>query len=264
MPDPTQKPVLLTGASGRLGTVLAAALGAAGWTLRLTDLAPFPGELPPNASFAIADLADPVAIERLAAGCGTILHFGGVSTERPYDEIRGPNLDGMFNILEAARRERARLVFASSNHTVGFYPRDTTLDTGCPFRPDSFYGLSKAFGELMARLYQDKHGVETVSIRIGSARAEPVDARMLATWLSLPDLIGLVIRAATAEAVGHSIIWGTSRNSAMTWWRDDARATLGWSPIDSSDGWAPALAGRSTGDAEADRRQGGRMCVVSV
>jgi uronate dehydrogenase len=127
MPDPTQKPVLLTGASGRLGVRLAEALSTAGWTLRMTDIVPFPGQLPASASFAVADLTDGLAIERLAEGCGTILHFGGVSTERPYHEIRGPNLDGMFNILEAARREHARLVFASSNHTVGFYERGATL-----------------------------------------------------------------------------------------------------------------------------------------
>jgi uronate dehydrogenase len=113
----------------------------------------------------------------------------------------------------------------------------------------------------MAQFYHDRQCVETVSIRIGSAREEPVDARMLATWISLPDLTALVIKAATAEAVGHSIIWGTSRNTEMTWWRGDARSTIDWTPNDSADSWAPILAERSTGNPEADRLQGGRMCI---
>lgn len=264
MPDPTQKPVLLTGASGRLGTVLAEALAGRGWMLRLTDLHPFPAPLPHGATFECLDLADRSAVALLAEGCGTILHFGGISGEETFDAIRSANIDGMFNVLEAAHRQRARLVFASSNHAVGFHPRSATLDVDDPFRPDSYYGLSKAFGELMAQLYLDKLGVETVSIRIGSVRAEPIDARMLATWFSIPDLVALVVQAATAESVGHSVIWGTSGNTAMTWWRGDAREKLGWTPQNSADTWTPGLANRFIGDPEADRLQGGRMCLLDL
>ncbi|MGH7082573.1 MAG: NAD-dependent epimerase/dehydratase family protein, partial [Acetobacteraceae bacterium] len=72
-----EQPVLLTGASGALGRMLARGLGAAGWALRLTDIAPFPDPVPPGAEFTRVDLADGMAILRLAEGCGTILHFGG-------------------------------------------------------------------------------------------------------------------------------------------------------------------------------------------
>ncbi len=113
---PQSRPVLLTGASGALGRVLTRALGAQGLALRLTDIAPFPDPMPPDASFTRADLADGVAMLRLAEGCGTILHFGGVSVDRPFEEVLGPNLRGLYHIYEAARRERSRVVFASSNH----------------------------------------------------------------------------------------------------------------------------------------------------
>ena len=156
--------------------------------LRLTDIQPFPDALPKSATFTKADLNDGMTILRLAEGCGAILHFGGVSTEHPFEEVLGPNIRGLYHIYEAARREKARVVFASSNHSIGFHERTETIDLTDPFQPDGYYGLSKAYGELMGRLYFDKHGVESVSIRIGSCFPEPTNARALATWLSYPDL----------------------------------------------------------------------------
>src|ERR1019366_2206296 len=98
--DIPQKPVLLTGASGVLGRVLVKALAAQGWPLRLTD---------------------GVAILRLAEGCGTIVHFGGISVEHPFGTVIGPNIRGLYYAYEAARREGARMVFASTNHVIGYY-----------------------------------------------------------------------------------------------------------------------------------------------
>ncbi|HEX3500862.1 MAG TPA: NAD(P)-dependent oxidoreductase, partial [Stellaceae bacterium] len=205
MADIPAKPVLLTGASGALGCHLAKALGAAGWTLRLTDIVPFPDPLPAGASFTKADLNDGVTILRLAEGCGMILHFGGVSVERPFEEVIGANIRGLYHIYEAARRERARVLFASSNHSIGFHERSEKLDDDCQFMPDGYYGLSKAYGELMGRMYWYKHGVENVNVRIGSCFPEPIDARMLSTFLSYGDLTRLVTRATLAEKTGSCV-----------------------------------------------------------
>ena len=254
---PTPSPILLTGASGNLGRILASALAAEGWTLRLTDITPFPGPLPGTAQFTQADLVDAPAIAALAQGCGTILHFGGVSIDRPFHEVLGPNITGLHSIYEAARQARARVVFASSNHAIGFHERTTILDQECAFRPDSFYGLSKAYGELMGRLYWDKHGIENVNIRIGSSFPEPVDARMLATWLSYDDLQRLTKRCVLAESTGHTVIWGVSANQRMTWWRHDGRARLAWAPEDSADPFAPELAQVISNNSVQERYQGG-------
>ena len=105
-------------------------------------------------------------------------------------------------------------MFASSNHSIGFHERTDGAGRGCAFRPDSFYGLSKAYGELMGRLYWDKHGVENVNVRIGSSYPAPVDARMLASWLSYADLTTMMACCLRAEAVGHAVIWGASNNAA--------------------------------------------------
>jgi uronate dehydrogenase len=256
------KPVLLTGASGALGRQLAKALAAQGWTLRLTDIAPFPDALPEEASFTRADLEDGVAILRLAEDCGAILHFGGCSINRSFEEVLGPNIRGLYHIYEAARRESARVVFASSNHAIGFHERSEKLDADCDLRPDSYYGLSKAYGELMAGLYWEKHGVETVSIRIGSSFPEPVDARMLSTWLSYNDLTRLVTRCVLAPSVGCQVIWGASANT-RSFWGKDSREQLGWAPQDSADVFAGQLAGKVTDNPVTERYQGGAYCAES-
>jgi uronate dehydrogenase len=255
-----QKPVLLTGASGNLGRMLARELGKLGWTLRLTDIAPFPDPLPPKASFVKADLSDGVAIIRQAEGCQAILHFGGVSVEKPFEEVLGPNIRGLYHIYEAARREGARVLFASSNHAIGFHERpqgnEAKLDADCPFRPDGYYGLSKAYAELMGRMYWDKHGVENVNVRIGSCFPEPVNRRMLSTWLSYADLARLVERAVLAERTGHCVIWGASANPD-TYWGKDHRDRIGWQPQDSTESWRAAVEDKVSGDPVEERYQGG-------
>src|SRR3954466_15058186 len=136
MSDKPAKPVLLTGASGALGRVLTRSLSADGWTLRLTDIAPFSDPVPAGASFTAADLNDGVTIARLAEGCGAIVHLGGVSVERPFEEVIGPNIRGLYHIYEAARREKARVIFASSNHSVGFHERSVSVPADTQFLPD--------------------------------------------------------------------------------------------------------------------------------
>lgn len=258
------KPVLLTGASGNLGRVLAPALAERGWTLRLTDIQPFPDALPRGASFLKADLNDGLALVRMAEGCGAILHFGGTSVERPFEEVIGPNLRGLYHVYEAARREGARVVFASSNHSIGFHERPTgnqeRLDFDCAFRPDGYYGLSKAYGELMGRMYWDKHGVENVNLRIGSCFPMPADNRMLSTWLSYDDLARLAERCVMAERTGHAVIWACSDNPASFWGKDH-RDRIGWAPQDTAEVHRDDVQGIFA-DPVSERYQGGGYTAI--
>jgi len=258
------KPILLTGASGGLGRMLARGLAGLGHHLRLTDIAPFPEALPAGCSFERADLEDGVTIARLAEGASHILHFGGVSTNQPFEDVFGPNLRGLYHIYEAARREGARVAFASSNHSIGFHARPEAggdkLDVDCQFRPDSFYGLSKAYGELMGRLYWDKHGVENVNYRIGSSFPEPIDRRMLSTWLSHADLLRLVQATVTAAHLGHSVIWACSDNP-QSYWDQDHRARIGWLPLDNAEAFRGKVGDIVTADPATERNQGGAYCA---
>ena len=254
------KPILLTGASGKLGRMLATELSAAGHTLRLTDIARFREALPPNCTFTQLDLNEGLGLVRLAEGCGTILHFGGISVEKPFEEVLGPNLRGLYHVYEAARREGARVVFASSNHSIGFHNRPAgnaeRLDLDCAFRPDGYYGLSKAYGELMGRMYWDKHGVENVNVRIGSCFPKPINRRMLATWLSYADLARMMKAIIAADRVGHAVIWGAS-NNPETYWGKDHRDRIGWTPQDSAEDYRAEVGHISSDDPVEERYQGG-------
>ncbi|MCB8882222.1 NAD(P)-dependent oxidoreductase [Acidisoma cellulosilytica] len=252
---------LLTGAAGQLGRVLAQRLSACGWQLRMTDIRPFPDALPRGARFFEMSLEDKDAVIDAAAGCDLILHYGGISTEQSFEEILGPNYRGTFHIYEAARRHRARVVFPSSVHVVGLYDRSETLDQDCVLRPDGYYGLSKAYGEMLARVYWEKHAVESVVVRIGSTLPEPTDRRFLSTWLSHDDFIALMQCCAQAEHVGFTVIWGASDNS-RSFWRDDGRVRIGWRPKDSSDGFIDQVEGIVTQDVIAESLQGGRFVTV--
>jgi uronate dehydrogenase len=226
--------LLITGAAGRLGSHLRHSLKPHVATMRLSDIA----AMAPagDAEEVIAcDLADKGGVDRLVRGCDAIVHLGGIPNEQPFERIVETNIKGIVHLYEAARRhEVRRVVYASSNHVVGFHRQDEVLDTACDRRPDGFYGLSKSFGEDVARLYFDRWGIESACLRIGSCFPEPVDRRMLHTWLSHRDLTELVRCCLAAPRLGFRILWGVSAHRDL-WWHDQANADLGFHPVDSSE-----------------------------
>ncbi|KXS19451.1 NAD-dependent epimerase/dehydratase [Gonapodya prolifera JEL478] len=227
--------ILLTGAAGGVGTQLRPRLKAYCDVLRVSDVVeslPAAGE---GEERFVVNLADKAAVFKMVEGCDTILHLGGVSVEKTWEEILQGNIVGLVNLYEAARQYGVkRIIFASSNHVVGFYRQDQVINSRDPPKPDGFYGLSKAFGEDLAQLYWDKHGIETVSVRIGSIFPKPTDRRMLATWMSYDDAERLFMAAMTAPLVGHSIIFGMSDNKTVFWDNTNAKH-IGYRPKDSSD-----------------------------
>ncbi|MBL8384200.1 MAG: NAD(P)-dependent oxidoreductase [Burkholderiales bacterium] len=251
--------LLLTGAAGGIGREMRPRLRALARILRVSDIAPL-GAAAAGEELAPCDLADRDAVHGLLAGVDAVVHLGGVSVERPYLEILGPNIAGLAHLYEAARIHGVRrIVFASSNHVIGFYPRSRTIDADDPPRPDSFYGVSKAFGENLSRFYYDRYGLETVCVRIGSCFPEPRDRRMLATWISIDDLTELVRLGLTVPSVGHTIVFGASDNRDK-WWDNSAAAHLGFVPRESSEKFRAAVEARSpAGDpaTRAARMQGG-------
>jgi uronate dehydrogenase len=235
--------VLLTGAAGALGRVLAPPLRALCSTLLLSDLPPALAQLGEPGAHP-CDLADAGAVHALLAGVDAVVHLGGVSVEGPFEPILQANIRGVHHLYEAARRQGTRrIVFASSNHVTGAYERGQAIGPDDPPRPDGHYGLSKLFGEGLARLYWDRFGIETVCLRIGTATPTPTDRRALSTWLSHADLVRLVGAALTAEVVGFVVAYGVSANRRGWWNTQAAWARLGYAPKDDAETWAAEVEG---------------------
>jgi len=237
---PPFRRLLLTGAAGGLGRVLRPRLKRLCATLRVSDVAALApaGE---GEEVARVPLEDAQAVRALLDGVDAVVHLGGISVEGPLEPILDANVRGTYHVYEAARLHGTRrIVYASSNHVTGFYRQDEVVDPSMPMRPDGHYGLSKAWGELVARFYFDRYGIESVCLRIGSSFPEPKDRRMLATWLSYDDLERLVVASLTAPLVGHSVVYGLSDNTTA-WWDNTSAAHLGFRPRDSSERFRTAL-----------------------
>ncbi len=233
----TKKPfkrLLLTGAAGGLGKILRERLKPLTEVLRLSDIGDL-GTAGEGEEIFQADLADKAAVLEMVEGVDAILHFGGISTENTFENIMFANIQGTYNIYEAAHRHGVkRVVFASSNHAIGFYPQTQVIDADDPPRPDSMYGLSKVFGEQLSRYYFDRAGIETVCLRIGSSFPAVNNPRMMCTWLSYDDLVEALRVSLLTPRVGHTILFGASNNKRQ-WWDNRKAAHLGFQPKDSSE-----------------------------
>lgn len=252
--------LLITGAAGRLGTTVRNGLGANWRQLRITDVRPI--ENPePNAEVVLCDLGDAEAVARLVAGVDAIVHFAGFPREAQWAQILSSNMTPATLLWESARAAGVkRIVFASSNHAVGWNRRDDPSDPRSRPRPDSRYGVGHAFTEIMAGMYADKFGLAGFAMRVGSVCPEPIDARMLSTWLSPGDLVRLTEAGLNADYT-FEIVYGISRNR-LAWWDNSRAYELGYAPADSADAWIESLASRTLGHHRADTLQGG-LYVVS-
>jgi uronate dehydrogenase len=233
------KLILVTGAAGNIARMLRPMLRA-DYRLRLSDLRPIE-DLAAGEESMPADLADLAAVARVVKGVDGILHFGGHSVEAPWETILQANIVGTYNLFEAARQAGVkRIVFASSNHAVGFYPRSETIADNVTVRPDTRYGLSKAFGEALASLYADKYGAEAMSMRIGNVTERPVDRRRLAIWISPRDLYQLARIGLEHPDIRNEIVYGMSDNK-RAWWDNRNALRLGYKPQDRSEDYADAI-----------------------
>ncbi|MBN8197706.1 NAD-dependent epimerase/dehydratase family protein [Thalassospira povalilytica] len=228
------KRLLITGAGGNLGKICREGLKGYADVIRLSDISPM-DPAGPNEEVVQCNLSDRAAVIELTKDVDGIIHLGGISIEAAFDDLLQANLAGTYNLYEGARQNGVgRIMFASSNHAIGFHKRTTKLDDKSELRPDSLYGVTKCYGEAVASYYYDKFDVETVSVRIGSCFEKPRDRRMLSTWLSPRDFLSLMKAIFDAPMTGHLVVYGVSDNKTK-WWSNDHADFLGWKPQDSSE-----------------------------
>lgn len=233
--------ILLTGATGDLGTYLRPLLRGRCGALRVSDIASIDSDGEnANDEVEICALEDFEAIKRLMKDVDAVIHMGASSsydTSNSMSDLLDPNIVGVYNIYEAARLCGVkRVVYASSHHVVGRYRQSVSVGVDAKPRPDSLYAVAKLFGENLAQLYFDRYGVESVCLRIGSCFPEPTDVRMLASWFSYADLWRAIDASLAAGCVDCSVLYGVSNNKRLLWLNDDAKH-LGYQPQDCAEDW---------------------------
>jgi len=253
---------LITGAAGDVGTRLRRLLKGVYPRIRISDIRK-PSDLGSDEEFIAADLADYGQVEKITSGIEGIVHLGGFSVEGPWETIHRSNIVGCYNLFEAAYRSGVkRVVFASSNHAVGFYPREQKIGVDVTVRPDSRYGVSKAFGEALGALYADKHGLRVTCIRIGNVNDKPLDKRRLSIWLKPEDLVQLVRIGLEHPDIRYEIFYGASDNKAV-WWDNSNAARFGYRPQGRAEdfrAFAMSEQAKLSADPIAERYQGGPFC----
>ena len=253
--------VALSGASGNVGRILRVELQKRGVDLRSAGGTKPLVPLHDGEDVMHGDLRDPVVVDRLLAGVDVLMHMAGTSVERPLPEIIENNLVALHQVYEGARRHKVRrVVFASSNHAFGMHSVSVRLALGADYRPDGFYGLSKVWGEALARMYWDKHGVESVLLRIGTTMGRPPENfRQLSTWMGTDDLVQLVMRSISAKEVGCAEVWGISANTRAYYDLTEGNA-IGYAPTQNAEDWADEILARPNPlDPIAQQFQGGQF-----
>ena len=254
------KSILITGAAGEIGTVLRAGLSGHYPLLRLADIRPCKN-IGAGEEEIITDITDLEAAVAATKGIDCIVHLAGVPREGPWDQILLGNIAGTYNVFEAARRNGVkRIVFASSNHVIGFHRVGKVVDEHDLLRPDSRYGVSKVFGEAVGRLYADKHGLSVACLRIGSFRARPQNARELRTWISHRDTVQLVRRCIDAPGFHFIVVYGVSANTRSQW-HDKTAQRIGYRPEDNAEAFAAELEGKTYPPGPATEFHGGDPCA---
>jgi len=254
--------VLITGAAGAIGSTLRAGLRGVYPLLRLADIRPLAAPATHEACVT-ADLCDFAAVASMMDGVDCVVHLGGVPREGPWEAILEHNIVGTYNVFEAARQCGVkRVVYASSNHVIGYYRAERPVGIEAPPRPDSRYGVSKVFGEALGRLYADKHGLSVACLRIGSFRERPQNARQLATWISPRDMVQLARCCIDAPDYRFLVLYGVSGNSRSRW-HNPAAAVVGYRPQDNAEAYAPEFKiPFADGTDPAVEFHGGEYCAL--
>ncbi len=231
--------ILITGAAGRVGTMLRPRLAEPGRTLRLLDVATLAGGS--GEEVVQAAVTDMAAMTKACAGADAVIHLAALASEAPWERIAEVNINGTYVAFEAARRAGVRrIIFASSNHAVGFTPAADfpAADYSYP-QPDTYYGVSKVTGEALAYLYHQRYGIDAICLRILTCADHPRNYRELSTWLS-PDDAGRLFEAClTVPEPGFRVAYGVSANSRGGWVSLAEARELGYEPLDDAERFAP-------------------------
>ncbi|WP_114576601.1 NAD(P)-dependent oxidoreductase [Saliphagus sp. LR7] len=246
--------IAITGAAGSVGREAIEAFPD-------HDLALFTHSETDDLESDLLEIEDREAFADALSDADVLVHLAAnPSPDAEWDELAGPNVEGVYNAFEAARENGLdRVVFASSNHAVNMEnvaspdrsesteQRPKAVRPDDPTAPDTYYGVTKVAGKAMGSYYAARHGLEVVSLRIGwlltpeelADRVEESDdpggryAR--AMWLSPADCRAAINAAATATlesnpVTAHAVSANEGRFLSLT----ETALELGYHPEDDA------------------------------
>jgi nucleoside-diphosphate-sugar epimerase len=228
--------IVITGAAGLVGRLIRPRLARPDRVLRLIDICAI-DDLQPGEEFVEASISDLDAMTSAFEGADLVIHLGGYSAERPWQQILETNIQGGYAVLEAAHRTGVRrLLLASSLHATGYVrAADAAAAPVLQPRPDTYYGVGKVTLEALGSLYADRFGMTVVSARICTVHETiGTGGRTLSTWVSPGDLARLVEAVAVLDGPGHHIVWAVSDNT-RSWFSLDAGKGIGFHPLDDAE-----------------------------
>ncbi len=228
------KRIAVTGAAGHVGSGLRKELLSKGYQLLLLDRNAIT-DAQPNEQAAQIDINEQERLTELLKGCDAVVHLAACTTDAPWPDQVKLSIEGTISLLEAARNAGVeRVIYASSHHVVGLHPRTPPLSDTAILRPDSRYGVGKAFGEAIGALYAFKYDMRLMCIRIGNVNTRPIDRRRLGSWFSWRDLGQMVAIGIEHPEIRFEIVYGNSDGSGRNYDNRSAYA-LGYRPQDSSE-----------------------------
>ena len=222
--------ILITGASGAVGTVLVKGLRDR-YSLRGFDRVPM-DELD---DMVVGELTDFGAVARATQDMEAVVHLAGNPLgSAPWEEILNSNIIGTYNLFEAARQSGVRrVVFASRAGLLAPYPEEITRTIDMPPRPESYYSISKVFGENLGYMYASQFGLECVSVRIGNVRADRPQAEH-PHHLSHADLVRVFERAVIQPEIEYEVVFGVSGGDWPLYDMEHGRRVIGYEPENPS------------------------------
>lgn len=248
-----ERTVLVTGAAGLVGQVLTRGLAGT------RSVSAIDRRRVRRSGIKKVSMTDLPAVERAFRGHDVVLDLASANWQEPWDVVHENNLPATWNAFEAARRAGVRrVVYASSNHVVGRYEEDEPyasilrgdygdlrpedvprIGIDGPVRPDTPYGVGKAFGEAAARYHAERFGLSVICLRIGSLNwsGRPENPRHFSTLITHDDMVRLVEACIDAPPeVGFAVVYGVSRNTWRIWDLEPGRA-IGYEPQDDAEAW---------------------------
>ncbi len=223
--------ILITGAAGAIGSTLVGGMKDR-HELRGFDREP----MPDIADSTVGDIADFDAVLKATEGVEAVIHLaacpgGGCS----WEEVLPNNIVGTYNLLEAAHQNGVRrIAYASRAGLLVPYPQNVTRTMDMLPRPESYYSVSKVFGESIGWMYHSRFDMEFVAVRIGNfsrSRPQPEHPHQL----SHDDAVRVFEQAVVHPGVEFETVFGVSDSSWPLYDLDHGRQAIGYDPQDRSE-----------------------------